>query len=118
MHAAFPEDALERTRPGHWWDVLTPRSVHRRYYRRVIECRDGLVRISPHLALVADTEGPLEPEVAAFHLRTALRAYAAGEDAPSQAVPVALPNGDGSGGLEDDVRQLTRMSEALAASRM
>ncbi|MFJ3586826.1 MAB_1171c family putative transporter [Streptomyces sp. NPDC090127] len=117
LHAAFPEDALERTRPDGWWDVLTPRSVHRRYYRRVIECRDGLVRISPHLALVADTEVALEPEVAGLHLRTALRAYAAGEEAPSQAVPVALPDAGGDGGLEDDVRQLTRMSKALAASR-
>ena len=71
-------------------------------------------------ALAADTEIPLEPEVAALHLRRALRAHAAGEEAPSQAVPVALPDGDGpeGGGLEDDVRQLIRMSEALAALRV
>lgn len=93
--------------------------MHRRYYRRVIECRDGLVRISPYLALeaaTADAEAPLTPEVAARHLRTALRAYASGEEAPSQAVPVALPSeGEGDGSLESDVRQLIRLSETLTA---
>jgi hypothetical protein len=121
LHTAFPEDALERTRAHRRWDVLSPQGVHRRYYRRVIECRDGLVRISPYLALeasTADADSPLPPEVAARHLRSALRAYASGEEAPSQAVPVALPDGaDGTdgddGGLEADVRQLTRLSEAL-----
>ncbi|MEU7282463.1 MAB_1171c family putative transporter [Streptomyces sp. NPDC045431] len=116
LHTAFPQDALERPRVGRRWGLPSPRSVHRRYYRRVIECRDGLVRISPYLALeaaTADAEAPLSPEVAARHLRTALRAYASGEDAPSQAVAVALP--EGGGGLEDDVRQLTRLSQALAA---
>ncbi|MEV6687148.1 DUF6545 domain-containing protein [Streptomyces sp. NPDC051130] len=51
---------------------------------------------------------------AARHLRAALRAYASGEGAPSQAVPVALP-GEGEGSLESDVRQLIRLSEALTA---
>ncbi|MFD4863979.1 MAB_1171c family putative transporter [Streptomyces sp. NPDC058412] len=117
LHLAFPEDALERTGGGRRWDALSPRGVHRRYYRRVIECRDGLVRISPYLAMeaaTADAEAPLTPEVAARHLRTALRAYASGEDAPSQAVPVALP-GEGDGSLESDVRQLIRLSETLTA---
>ncbi|MEV7559280.1 MAB_1171c family putative transporter [Streptomyces sp. NPDC089795] len=119
LHRAFPEDALERTPAGHRWDVLNPRSVHRRYYRRVIECRDGLVRISPYLALeaaTADADVPLTPEVAARHLRSALRAYASGEDAPSEAVPVALP-GEGDDDLESDVRQLIRLSEALTTPR-
>ncbi|MEV5887440.1 DUF6545 domain-containing protein [Streptomyces sp. NPDC052020] len=72
---------------------------------------------SPYLALEAatdDTSTPLPPEVAARHLRSALRAYTSGGDAPSQAVPVALPENDGSG-LEDDVKQLTRLSRALTA---
>ncbi|MFF1272199.1 MAB_1171c family putative transporter [Streptomyces marokkonensis] len=117
LHTAFPEDALERTPSGRRWDVLSPRGARRRYYRRVIECRDGLVRISPYLALeaaAADADAPLPPEVAARHLRTALRAYASGAAAPSRAVPVALPEGSDSG-LAADVRQLTRLSEALAA---
>ncbi|XKJ35539.1 MAB_1171c family putative transporter [Streptomyces sp. 147326] len=121
LHLAFPEDALKRTGGGRRWDVLSPRGVHRRYYRRVIECRDGLVRISPYLALeaaTADAEAPLTPEVAARQLRTALRGYASGEDAPSQAVPVALPGegeGEGEDRLESDVRQVIRLSEALTA---
>jgi hypothetical protein len=114
LHQAFPEDSLHRTHEASWRDALSLRAVHRRYYRRVIECRDGLVRISPYLArLAAGTDRPagtIAPEAAARHLREALRAYAAGESAPSQAVPVALPSGDG---LHGDVRQLALLSDAL-----
>ncbi|MDX3532892.1 hypothetical protein PV721_00580 [Streptomyces sp. MB09-01] len=113
LNEVFPEDALHRGHPS-WRDALSVRGVHRRYYRRVIECRDGLVRISPHLALLEAAEHPstgeLATESAARHLRAALAAYAAGEPAPSQAVPIALPNGDS---LEDDVRQLALLADAL-----
>ena len=114
LHLAFPENSLHRTHPASWRDALTLRAVHRRYYRRVIECRDGLVRLSPYLAQLeagdAPVKGQLPPEAAARHLRAALRACAAGEPAPSQAVPVALPNGEG---LEGDVLQLALLSDAL-----
>ncbi|MEU9981714.1 MAB_1171c family putative transporter [Streptomyces sp. NPDC050856] len=114
LHSAFPEDSLHRAPPVSWLDAVSLRAVHRRYYRRVIECRDGLVRISPHLARLEEwdvhSKGTLPPEVAARHLRAALRAYAAGEPAPSRAVPVALPSGDG---LEGDVRQLALIADAL-----
>lgn len=121
LHQAFPENSLHRSVPGGRREVLHVRRVHRRYYRRVIECRDGLVRISPHLAQAGAEDGAespaaaeplsqLTPQEAARRLRAALRAQAAGESAPTQAVPVALPSGDG---LDDDVRQLTVLSDAL-----
>jgi hypothetical protein len=121
LHREFPEDALNRSVPGGWRDVLRVRRVHRRYYRRVIECRDGLVRLSPYLVRAGAEDGAesggaaeplsqLPPKIAARRLRAALRAHAAGEPVPTQAVPIALPSGDD---LDDDVRQLTVLSDAL-----
>lgn len=49
LHTAYPQDALSRVPSNRWREALRVRSVHRSHYRRVIECRDGLVRISPHL---------------------------------------------------------------------
>ncbi|QQC92081.1 MAB_1171c family putative transporter [Streptomyces alfalfae] len=117
LHRAFPEDSLDKAPTGAWSDTLRLTGVHRRYYRRVIECRDGLVRVSPYIAQIASAEGHsagLGLDVAARHLPAALHAHAAGDPAPSQAVPVALPGGDD---LEDDVRQLTALSDALRTAR-
>ncbi|MEU9375751.1 MAB_1171c family putative transporter [Streptomyces sp. NPDC048255] len=118
LHAAFPENALHQAPSGGWRDWparLNPRGAHRRYYRRVVECRDGLVRLSPHLAPLAEA-GPVEelpPGVVAGHLRRALREYAAGTPVPASAVGVALPRGDS---LDDDVDQLLLLSEALGTA--
>ncbi|MFD9958528.1 MAB_1171c family putative transporter [Amycolatopsis sp. NPDC058986] len=106
LHEAFPEDALSRVRVAPWRDALSLRGVHRRYYRRVIECRDGLVRISPYLAPLGD-DGSL-----ANRLTEALRAHARREAVPQEGMPVALPDGDG---LDDDVRELVTLSESLKA---
>ncbi|MGN5380970.1 MAB_1171c family putative transporter [Streptomyces lasalocidi] len=110
LHEAFPEDALHREPVGKWREDLTVRGVHRRYYRRVIECRDGLVRVSPYLALQDVRDGGT-PEVLVGHLRSALRSQAAGEPAPTQAIAVALPGEDS---LDADARQLVALSDALA----
>ncbi|WP_206786802.1 MAB_1171c family putative transporter [Amycolatopsis sp. MtRt-6] len=104
LHEAFPEDALSRTPLGRW-DTLSVLGVHRRYYRRVIECRDGLVRISPY---VARLDGPLPDR-----LTEALRAHARREPVPEQGMPLAVPEG---GGLDDDVRELVTLSESLKAT--
>ncbi|MBT2481586.1 MAB_1171c family putative transporter [Streptomyces sp. ISL-94] len=116
LHEAFPENALHRAASDGWRSRLTPQGVHHRYYRRVIECRDGIVRLSPYLAQLKEA-GPVEhlpPRVVADHLNRALEAYAAGTPAPSGAVAIALPQGDD---LDDDVRQLVLLSDALRASR-
>jgi len=55
----LPEDALHRV-PG-------AGGVHRRYYRRVIECRDGLVRISPYLDQGEDLAAGLVKALKAEH---------------------------------------------------
>ncbi len=107
LHREFPEDALSRVPASAWRDALSVRGVHRRYYRRVIECRDGLVRISPYL-------GPLgaraEAATLAERLREGLRAHASGTPVPSRATPVAIPSADG---LDADVHELLALSSAL-----
>jgi hypothetical protein len=109
LHEAFPEDALNRSPIAPWRDYLSLRGVHRRYYRRVIECRDGLVRISPYLG----ESDHAEPRELAGQLSRALRAQDAGEPASSHAVAVAIPEGDG---LDADVRELVEISHALRSS--
>jgi hypothetical protein len=104
LHEAFPEDALSRTPLGRW-DTLSVRGVHRRYYRRVIECRDGLVRISPY---VARLNGPLPDR-----LTEALRAHARREPVPEEPMPLAIPDG---GSLDEDARELVTLSESLRAA--
>ncbi|MGW3067864.1 MAB_1171c family putative transporter [Streptomyces sp. NPDC001130] len=110
LHEAFPEDALHREPAGLWRENLTVRGVHRRYYRRVIECRDGLVRASPYMAH-QDVQTGATPEALAGYLRSALRSQAAGEPASTHAVAVALP---GENSLDADARQLVALSDALA----
>ena len=110
LHQEFPEDALSRVPSSQWRDALSLRGVHRRYYRRVIECRDGLVRISPYLGPLGD-----RAEVAALaeRLREGLRAHASGTPAPSRATAVAIPSDDG---LDADVDELVALSVALQTS--
>ncbi|MFF3510805.1 MAB_1171c family putative transporter [Streptomyces sp. NPDC002573] len=111
LHKAYPEDALNRVPVSRWTYLPSVRGVHRRYYRRVIECRDGLVRISPYLAdLGAHDVGQRSPAAFAEHLRTALQTQAAGSSARSTAVPIAMPHNDD---LDADVRELVALSDAL-----
>ncbi|MGN5381180.1 MAB_1171c family putative transporter [Streptomyces lasalocidi] len=109
LHHAFPENALWRTANGPRREVLCVRSIHRRYYRRVIECRDGLVTVSPYLVILGIGEGA-SPEAVAHVLPTALRACATDTAGASPAVGMALPD-DNS--LDADARQLVAMSQAL-----
>jgi hypothetical protein len=107
LHQQFPEDTLDRVPSSRWPDTLSLRGVHRRYYRRVIECRDGLVRISPYL----QTAGNGHDAPLAEQLRNALQARASGIAAPTQAIPVAIPTTDDS--LDADVHELITLSAAL-----
>lgn len=109
LNERFPEDSLSRVPTSRWRDAVSVRSVHRRYYRRVIECRDGLVRISPYLANLDPAELAV-PERLARQLAGALKAHAAGETVPSQAIPIAMPQDDG---LDADVDRLIELSHAV-----
>lgn len=135
LHRHFPEDALHRVPARPWRDALSLRGVHRRYYRRAIECRDGLVRVSPYLAALDGEHGggrdgarsggttgaggdgagagglaDASSEELARRLLEALRAHAEGRPVAGSAVPVIVPD---EGDLDADVRQLVSLSRAL-----
>jgi hypothetical protein len=105
LHEAFPEDALSRAPASAWRDTLSLRAVNRRFYRRVIECRDGLVRASGRLPAGA----PTDPAAIADWLRAALRTTPSEDDIVA-AHPIAVP---ADGGLEADVRELVALSREL-----
>ena len=93
-------------------DRWRARKVHRRYHRRIVECRDGLVDISPYLAddEVDGSALSRDPHELAARLRHAAEQLGEGTAAPRQAVPLAMALGDER---EADVRQLIAVSDAL-----
>ncbi|MDQ1018110.1 MAB_1171c family putative transporter [Streptomyces afghaniensis] len=109
LHEAYPDSSLSERPASPRWERLRMRAVTRHYYRRAIECRDGLVRVSPYLAVQGVREGAL-PDVIAAHLPAALRAQAGGRPCPTKAVKVASPDNDS---LDADVRELVAVSRAL-----
>ncbi|MFF7393238.1 MAB_1171c family putative transporter [Streptomyces scabiei] len=111
---AYPENVLRPASPT-LRDRWRARSVHRRYHRRIVECRDGLVDISPYLGYTAeDTEVlDLDPAELAERLRQAITTIGKGALSPRQAVPLAIPQEDDR---EADVRQLIAVSDALRLS--
>ncbi len=112
LHEEFPEDALARTSINPRLDLLHLTGVHRRFYRRVIECRDGLVRISPYIAKARD-DG-LASAVLAVQLTAALDLRAAGEPVGEAAVEIAPPT---SAGLDADVDALVALSQDLVSTK-
>lgn len=106
LHDAFPQTALDRLPVNRLRDRCRLRQVHRRYYRRVIEIRDGLVQISPYLP--AEVEPGAAPM--AETLRAALAARAAGAGASARARLIAGPTGDG---IDADMGQLLAISRTI-----
>jgi hypothetical protein len=104
---AYPSIVL-RTPPGGMRDRL---AVHRRYYRRVIEIRDGLVQLSPYLETDFATLTAEDPAAAAKALRRALDRQIAGEANDGRA-KLVLPGG--ASDLESDVRPLLALSAAVS----
>ncbi|SDG08365.1 hypothetical protein SAMN05216553_105253 [Lentzea fradiae] len=102
LHQSFPEDALHRVPSRR--DAVSLRGVHRRYYRRVIECRDGLVRISPYVAETPE-ELPL-----AERLRAGLETRRSGAVTLRRPIALAVPESDG---MDADVRELEKLAASL-----
>jgi hypothetical protein len=112
MNQAFPQLALGRLPATSWRARLGTGSTHYRFYRRVVEIRDGLVLLGPYYdAAAAGRAGTDPPEVHwARMIRAALRAKEAGSPAP-EADPVLVPGGDD---LESDARLLAGIAGELA----
>jgi hypothetical protein len=116
LHEVFPDDALTRPASGSWRDAVTISSIHRRCHRRAIECRDGLVRLSPYwnaLDADVDAQSPETPEHQALRFGASLRALRDGATPANHArLVLAPPTPD----RDSDVAQLTALS--LAWSRL
>ncbi|RJQ75424.1 hypothetical protein D5S17_21035 [Pseudonocardiaceae bacterium YIM PH 21723] len=105
MRDAYPELVLDRGTGG---------SIHRRFYRRLIECRDGLVRLSPYIAAAAkgrDTSRSSPAELAGY-IRTALAIKPAQEE-PGLALPAVAIAMLGEDDINSDVRELVGIARAL-----
>jgi hypothetical protein len=109
--AAYPNIVL-RAGPPQPLDLLRPRNVHRRYYRRVIEIRDGLVQLSPYLRTDLTTVAAMDAGSAAAELKAALSRHAAGETSDHKA-HLVLPGGGND--IEADVRPLIALARAISA---
>jgi hypothetical protein len=109
--AAYPKIVL-RAAPPRALDLLRPRNVHRRYYRRVIEIRDGLVQLSPYLRTDLATVAAVDAGSAAAELMSALSRHAAGEDSDHKA-HLVLPGG--ANDIEADVRPLLALARAISS---
>lgn len=111
LHEAFPQDALDRQNRSLWHERLSPRRVHRRYWRRRVEIRDGLVRLSPHLAdLDFSPEAPTS-EQAEKLVAAVRREHAGTPPRSSAAVQVATPP---RAGADADEEQLLGLARALS----
>lgn len=106
LHHAFPDIALlPPSSPVR--DALRVRHMRLHFYRRVIECRDGLVCVSPYL----DDEpiGSGSPMQSAHRLREALHRSVAGKPSAGVSV-VAEPT---ESGTEADITQLLELARSL-----
>lgn len=106
----YPNIVL-RTTPHGPWERWRPRTIHRRYYRRVIEIRDGLVQLSPYLETDLTALAVDDPSAAAEALKTAIARQTAGEETDGRA-KLVLPGG--AGDIESDVRPLLALSAAVS----
>ncbi|MFE5908722.1 MAB_1171c family putative transporter [Streptomyces wedmorensis] len=109
MADAFPQFVLP-TDSLSWRARWRARGVHRRYHRRLVECRDGLVQIGPHLPATGFDDGA---EHLARRLRDAVHAHKHASAGPIPARPLAIPL---QRSREADVQELLAMSDALRLS--
>lgn len=111
IHQAFPQLTLDRVPDTSWRGRLGWDSAHYRFYRRVVEIRDGLVLLGPYYdTSAADDAGRDEAHWAGL-IRDALRERET-ESPIVDADPVLLPGGDD---VESDARLLAGISRELAA---
>ncbi len=115
LATAYPENVL-RPASTALFDRWRARGVHRRYHRRMVECRDGLVDISPYLVGEGEDPAVLGQTGAAdlaVRLRRASVRIGEGVPAPRRAVPVAIALGPNR---KADVHELVAVSDALRST--
>lgn len=116
MAEAAPHTVL-RTHSSSLRDRWRARGVHRRHHRRIVECRDGLVAISPYLAPTGAGDGGLleeGPELVARRVRNAVRDHLNSPGAPTTARPLTVIPRQRS--READIQELLALSDALRSA--
>lgn len=125
LHEAFPDLALSRLETRPWYRLFGQHGTHRRFYRQVIEIRDGLVQLAPYYdrAATADTEAELrrtgmsEADIAdatrAMMITAALRAKDTGTPVAA-AEPLVI---DGGRDLDSDARSLVGIARQMRSHR-
>lgn len=112
LTTAYPELVMDRA-PARW------RHHHRTYeqrsYRRLIECRDGLLRLSPYLAHIAPGTdlAHLPADRLARYVTEALALQAAAEVPHPELSAVRVATPVGGNDLDSDARELIAISHAL-----
>lgn len=109
LFKAFPAIALDGAIGPHRDRAVVLR-LRLRYYRRLIECRDGLMHLSPYLTEPADADGPYSMQLQARMVVQALRRRYRGDRPTGGVVAIAAPTGSDP---EDDARQLVRLAQAF-----
>ena len=107
LTVAFPQTTLQRAPNTNFVALFSWSSPERRYYRRAVECRDGLLQISPYLP---DDVGA-DPLSQASALRAALRARQKGATPTGAARLFAAPS---QPDFDGDGAALRALSRALS----
>nr|WSZ13596.1 hypothetical protein OH837_09890 [Streptomyces canus] len=116
----YPEIVLPQTPADSKWHRLGQCLTHeRQFYRRLIECRDGLMRLSPHLTRVApDANLARDPaDQIARHITRALEMEPTAHF-PAAELPAARIASPVSSSLDADARELIAISHALRERKL
>jgi hypothetical protein len=106
LYREFPTIALlPRRSPGRDW--FTVRRMRMRYYRRVIECRDGLVCLSPYMSISVLPTHTLAEQAALVRAAIGRRADGTDPTTPTVIAPPQKP------GMEGDTQAIIALSRAL-----
>ncbi|WP_330280494.1 MULTISPECIES: MAB_1171c family putative transporter [unclassified Streptomyces] len=110
-HVVLKTDSRSR------WDQWRARGVHRRHHRRFVECRDGLVEISPYLEPNPRSDA-VSPETNVDRVAEQLRAagYSRRSGVPTNAATPTTPALPGPRSREADVQELLALSDALRST--
>jgi hypothetical protein len=108
VRLAFPQLVLQRIPATSWRERLGRGSTHHRFYRRIVEIRDGLVQLAPYYDRTAAPGAEREEVRWARLIREALVLKESTQDSPAvDADPIFVPGGDD---LESDARLLIGIS--------
>jgi hypothetical protein len=115
LHERFPEGTLPaRLPPSGLAEALTPWHARRRAVRRQLECRDGLVRISPYIGA---PHAAIDDDLAR-RILLALRDLDPASLRPGRAMSIAIPRTQRADtDIVADAAELVRLSRTIGAAR-